>query len=1307
MKYKHTRKRILAGVLAIAMAVSIAVPSVLAAGVGQSAKTQWAGGKDLPLLTGSQMDNGYGARPNLISSSYFKGQKKFFRSGGTLPAKYDLRTQGLSTTIKDQSPYGSCWSFGALASAESSVLAKAGATGSAPVSTPDYAERHLVYYTYKGANHDAGDPTGNDYVTAQGPVGTNEDLLFDQGGNSSLAAMTLSRWYGAVNESDAPYGPNSSVAPGNQKGSAAHLQNAYFLASPAVIDESNAYSYDAEATKTMKEALMEYGVLNVSYYADVARVGDTETYQYYNAANNCQFTYDYLGTNHSVAIVGWDDDYPASNFNAGHQPEGNGAWIIKNSWGTDVQDNGYFYLSYYDRNIDGVTFFDMDAADANGEFAYDNMYMYDGASIATTILNAFFNEETRFSNVFTADSREKLEAISTYTLSAGAKVTGAVYVNPTATNDPNEPFNPENGTKAAEISTTLKYGGYNTITLSKPVELNAGDTFAVVLSVYDPVQKKYWVPAEYTIPSDLGFFFKANADISAGQSYIGGPQYYWADMSSANGQITGAGLTGGNATIRAFTTENPEVTETAPTLRSLGVRAIDVAGEQISNTLNTPNAAGVTTIELPELTGKIYFTFALNGEGKAEVLLGGVKQNDGIKRADFENQTVTVQTISPNATATNTYTFQFNVPDTVLTSNGVTLTDTSSQLKTGSLFAAALENSGFASYAAIQALVQGLGSEKFSIYSLSLTKGSVYNPNGNVSLAFTLPGGYAANKTSLYLFENGKLVKQTGLTFDTKKVNGVYVFVESQLTPDTPVLGAVTYSSTQTLADITLPTVTGGTWAWTDSSIVPTPAVTEYEAKFTPSAGSDYRGVTVNVPLTVNKANPVVSAAPTATAITYGQALSQSALSGGTVDIAGAFAWKDSASIVAVTNTGATAVFTPSDTALYNTVEVTVPVTVNKKAVTVTANNASKTYGDANPAFDFTVPAGALVGADTKADLAVALTTTASATSPVNTYAITGTASAANYAVTVNGGTLTVNKKAAVVAADNQTIQVGQPIPALTFTVPAGVLVGMDTKDDLGVSLSTTADASSGVGDYAITGTSSAANYTVTVTPGTLTISPNVITNTDGGAAPANTVILSGTFSDADNAKVVVTEVEETGEAYQAFLAELADEQELASVMDIAITGSTFTGKLKVTFPVDARYNGMQVTVLHFTDHGVDRMPATVTNGSVTVEVDSLSPFAVIVPLEVEQTTEPTTDPTTNPTDEPGTEGDTTTKPTEESTSATAPDTSESTTAGANISGGSDVDTGDGAGIIASIAAIAALGTGALILIKKNKDSKK
>ena len=67
------------------------------------------------------------------------------------------------------------------------------------------------------------------------------------------------------------------------------------------------------------------------------------------AYNGTTKSYCYTGTgdpNHDVVIVGWDDDYAASNFSP--RRAGNGAFIVRNSWGSGWGASGYFYVSYYD-----------------------------------------------------------------------------------------------------------------------------------------------------------------------------------------------------------------------------------------------------------------------------------------------------------------------------------------------------------------------------------------------------------------------------------------------------------------------------------------------------------------------------------------------------------------------------------------------------------------------------------------------------------------------------------------------------------------------------------------------------------------------------------------------------------------------------------------------------------------------------------------------------------------------------------------------------------------------------------------------
>ena len=160
-------------------------------------------------------------------------------------------------------------------------------------------------------------------------------------------------------------------------------------------------------------------------------------------------------------------------------------------------------------------------------------------------------------------------------------------------------------------------------------------------------------------------------------------------------------------------------------------------------------------------------------------------------------------------------------------------------------------------------------------------------------------------------------------------------------------------------------------------------------------------------------------------------------------------------------------------------------LTVSPLTLTVTPTAVSRTYGAANPTLTGTIT-GNLPGDTFTATFA----TTANATSPVGTYPITATVTGsalANYTVVVAPVGLTVTSAPLGVTVANASRVFGAANPAFSSTI-TGALNG----DTFTNSFSTTATASSSVGTYPINDTlGGAANYTVTVTPGVLTITPS------------------------------------------------------------------------------------------------------------------------------------------------------------------------------------------------------------------------
>ena len=168
--------------------------------------------------------------------------------------------------------------------------------------------------------------------------------------------------------------------------------------------------------------------------------------------------------------------------------------------------------------------------------------------------------------------------------------------------------------------------------------------------------------------------------------------------------------------------------------------------------------------------------------------------------------------------------------------------------------------------------------------------------------------------------------------------------------------------------------------------------------------------------------------------------------------------------------------------------------TITPRSISVTANAATRAYGDANPTFTYSV--NGLVGSDT---LSGALATSAASATGIGTYGITqGTLGNSNYTITsYTGANLTITPRQITVTADAQSRSYGDANPALTYTVGGQGLVN---NDSLSGALATSATTSTGVGVYGITAGdlgNASANYQITTFTGAnLTINARAITVT-------------------------------------------------------------------------------------------------------------------------------------------------------------------------------------------------------------------
>lgn len=521
-----------------------------------------------------------------------------------LPSRFDLRdVDGVCYVpeIRSQDPYGTCWSFGAVAAAEISIAYQLGVdfntADDVAKEALDLSEKHLAWFSYTPLPEDSPfyssqSGEGYHYKEYDNGIDTDEEthIPYDFGGYAHYAAVLFSEGVGPAFEFDVPYinndgkwnaymysitvdddyneeygeyysggtagdpesvqafiesypgyvpgmrdyvteydGPGdyymlniSRLADGDwsvdesERFSSIFLKNSNILPVPASTDGNSEYRYDEKATLAIKKELYAGKGVAITMYSDHSMPGytddfnnaflsfrtsdgkpaesmeDADIWAHYTYCSgydrNDPFSGNYcMGSNHVVCIVGYDDDFPKEYFNDPNGTiGGNGAWIVRNSWGSrDNSDitarydwgnngDGYFYLSYYDQSIDSAESYEFELFGPEDEGRGLELYdLFPEFGYQVSLSDA----PVYMANVFTAEDDEIIRDIGIMTALPDLTAKISVYLL-------NEDFtSPTDGKRVSGTEETFEYMGYHMTRLDDEISIDEGQKYSVVLEL--------------------------------------------------------------------------------------------------------------------------------------------------------------------------------------------------------------------------------------------------------------------------------------------------------------------------------------------------------------------------------------------------------------------------------------------------------------------------------------------------------------------------------------------------------------------------------------------------------------------------------------------------------------------------------------------------------------------------------------------------------------------------------------------------------------------------------------------------------
>lgn len=475
-------------------------------------------------------------------------------SATDLPSVYDPRLTNSVTLVKNQGSNGVCWSFGTIGTLESKIYIETGLKENLSEEAMRYIKSNYTE-TYLGHSSDLGYYYRKPYEGGAINVGTE---YISQRNNPISEDLS---WVSPNVTSDIPYvGSNIMKWPDN-------------------IDISYATNYAKNikyiSYNNIKQEVYKNGGVFLGFYIDQRSHVNRSTGAIYNPYKS--------SGGHAVLVIGWDDNYPKENFLATSRPENDGAFLIKNSWGTSWGDNGYGWVSYEDyasqSNLGCFVIEDLEPVSKN-EYTLSYDYLPVTGEVTsngkTEIKRSITKEEPYvcMANVYNitefADEYGEINKITFYANDIGASY--KVYVVPLNDNDYELP---SISSLSDEIAFgTVEYEGYKSVDLKTPYKFDKNvEKLAVIVKFNKEyikgVQDKISLCRERLLVNHYYPLAYANESFV----YCDGQ---WTDISG--GETSNCG----NYCIRPTLVRRNEITQNS-TLSTYEVRYMD---EEISVQLN-------------------------------------------------------------------------------------------------------------------------------------------------------------------------------------------------------------------------------------------------------------------------------------------------------------------------------------------------------------------------------------------------------------------------------------------------------------------------------------------------------------------------------------------------------------------------------------------------------------------------------------------------------------------------------------------------------------------------------------------------